>query len=105
MLSCSNTCCWVNMHGSTEWTHIQYFLILDILIAYDLSSDIFQNKRTQLASPFYGGLLHHLTSCSLWVSSDQKLVTTVCPNDGGGLFAWGDYKSKKPNNRNTQSEF
>jgi hypothetical protein len=69
--------------------------MLDILLAYDLSSDIFQNKDTQLASTFYGGLLHHLTSRPIWISNDQKTITTVCPSEGGGLFAWGDYKERR----------
>ena len=62
IFSCPTTCCWVNMHRGTEWRHIQYFLVLEILLAYDLSSDIFKNKETQLVSTFYAGLLHHLTS-------------------------------------------
>ena len=66
-----------------------------MLLAYDLSSDIFKGQCTQLASTFYGVLLHHLTSCSLWVSTDGKMVTPVCPAGGGGLFAWGKYTQKK----------
>jgi len=65
------------------------------LLAYYLSSDIFQNKDTQLASTFYGGLLHHLTSRPIWISNDNKKITTVCPGEGGGLFAWGDYKERR----------
>ena len=67
--------------------HVQSFFILEILLAYDLSSDIFQGQCTQLTAIFHGGLLHHLTSCSLCVSMDGKIVTTVCPAGGGGLFA------------------
>ena len=67
---------------------------LEILLAYDLSSDIFQGQCTQLVATFYDGLLHHLTSCSLWVSMDEKMATKLCPAGGVGLFVWGEYTQK-----------
>ena len=93
LFPCPTTCCWVNMNRVPEWTHIQYFLVVEILLAYDLSSDIFQNKETQLAATFYGGLLNHLTSRPIWISKDQNIITSVCPSEGGGLFAWGEYST------------
>ena len=75
--------------------HVQSFFILEILLVYDLSSDIFQGQCTQLMVTIYGGLLHHLTSCSLYVSMDEKIVTTVCPANEDGLFVWGEYTRKK----------
>ena len=87
ILPLPTTCCWIQIKTCNEWMHVQYFLILEILLVYDLSSDIFQRQCTQITATFYGGLLHHLNASSLWVSIDGKMVTTVCPAGGGGLFA------------------
>ena len=79
---CPTTCCWVNMYGSTEWNHIfntSLYLTFRLPMIY---CRIFQNKETQLASKFYGGLLYHLTSRPIWVSNDRKTVATVCTTDG-----------------------
>ena len=60
LLPLSNTCCWIHTEFSDEWTHIQYFLLLELMLAYDLSSDMFTTNNTQLAATFYGDYLDTL---------------------------------------------
>ena len=36
------TCCWMLLDASSKWTHMQYFVLLDVGLAYDISSDLLQ---------------------------------------------------------------
>ena len=94
-LPLSTCCCWVYEKQSTEWVHIQYFVLLDVGLAFDLSSDMFKYKFEQLTGCFYGGLFGHLTSRSTWISKDGMFITTVCPTKGFWIFGWGRYSSQK----------
>ena len=93
-LPLSTSCCWVYPKLSLSWLHIQYFVLAEVDLAFDLSSDLFVNGIDQLSSVFYGGLFGHLTSRSLWVNNENNLVSTIDPLDGFHLFAWGRYRSR-----------
>ncbi len=99
------TCCWLPMDESNdEWYHMQYFILLDFGLAYDLSSDVFMDDVDQIGATFYGSVFNHLTSRSLWVSRDRKFVS-LHPSGRNGLFAWGrgggssNLKAAKKNRR------
>lgn len=94
LLPLDTTCCWVQMKQSDIWNHYQYFMSLEILLAYDLSSDV-MGPETQLASTFYAGLFSHLTSRPLWISKDGSKVSTVCPEEYCGNWGWGKYSKNK----------
>ena len=88
------TCCWALMNLSEEWNHVQYFILLDMHLAFDISSDVMvdigQNDDLgQVGATFYGPLIDHCTSAPLWVSKDGSRVTIVCPTDECFNAAWG----------------
>ncbi len=83
------TCCWLQMdESSNAWKHIQYFILLDFGLGYDLSSSVFADDIDQIGATFYGSIFNCLTSQSLWVSNDKNLVTFY-KSGRNGLFAWG----------------
>ena len=92
-LPLSTSCNWLHDGWSEDWTHIQYFCVTDAGLAFDISSDMFSTSINQLSGSFYGGLFGHQTSRSIWISSDGKMATTVCPSKRFWLFAWGEYRS------------
>ena len=88
------TCCWSLMKLSDEWDHIQHFVMLDMHLAFDLSSDVMvetgkNGKLGQVGATFYGPLVEHCTSAPIWVSKDGTRVTIVCPSDDCYNGAWG----------------
>lgn len=88
------TCCWSLMNLSEEWNHIQYFVLLDMHLAFDISSDVMvdigQNDELgQVGATFYGPLIDHCTAAPLWVSKDGSRVTILCPTDDCFNAAWG----------------
>ena len=94
-LPLSTSCCWTQLKMSKFWTHRQYFVLLDLMLSFNISTEIFSPECNQACGTFFGGLVNHLTSRSLWISADGKYATTVCPEDGVSNAAWGEYKSKK----------
>ena len=93
-LSMPTTCCWTLVEYCLLWIHVQYFVILDVLLGYDVSSDIMndigegEGTIGQAGATFYGALLDHLTAAPIWISIDGAFVTIVCP---GKCYngAWG----------------
>ena len=88
------TCCWSLMKHSEEWIHMQYFVLLDMHVAYDISSDVMvdiglDEQLGQAGATFYGPLIDHCTSAPLWVSKDGSKVTIICPDDECFNAAWG----------------
>ena len=88
------TCCWSLMNQSDEWDHLQFFVLLDMHIAFDVSSDVMvdigQNGNLgQAGATFYGPLIEHCTSASLWISKDGSRVTILPPTDDCFNAAWG----------------
>jgi len=83
------TCSWTSLKASSEWKHISYFLLLDVGLAYDLSSDVL-DQFGKCGATFYGSLFEHCTSAPLWVTSDGKQATIVCPKEVFYNFAWGN---------------
>lgn len=88
------TCCWTLVAESEEWLHVQYFLLLDVLLAFDVSSDVMVDIGRdpligQAGSTFYGPLFNHCTSAPLWTNGDDSLVTIICPSKNCYNLAWG----------------
>jgi hypothetical protein len=87
------TCCWYPLRRSPHWTHHSYFMILDLLMAYDLSPSAFvsrsDNDPTCFGATFFGSVTQHGTSAPLWVNRDGSLVTIVCPEERLYNGAWG----------------
>ena len=90
----STTCCWVPMSKNSDWIHVEYFVFLDLLLALDLSSDMFTNRAKQLGCTFLGGAFGHLTTRSLYVHRNGRNVSTIPPPLCNGNAAWGEYTSK-----------
>ena len=89
------TCCWLPMETLNDWTLAQYFVMPDLGLAYNLSSNVFRGRVHTLVGSFYGSLFGHLTSRSTYVSKDGDWVTTIPPTASFGLFAWGEYNQDK----------
>ncbi len=88
-LSLTTTCSWMQMdESSNDWKHIQYLIILDFGLGYDLLSSVFTEYIDQIVATFYGSIFNHLTSWSLWVSNDE-IFFTLYPSGRKGLLAWG----------------
>ncbi len=82
-------CCLMQMdESSNDWKHIQYFILLDFGLGYDLSTSFFTDYIDQIGATFYGPMFNHLTSWSLWVCNDEKQVT-LHPSGRNDLLAWG----------------
>jgi len=85
-LSLPTTCAWSLHNKSDQWTHEQSFVILDLMLCFDLSSDVLE--KGEIGATFSGSLFDHATTRSLWISKDKKMVTTLCPDDCYN-DAWG----------------
>ena len=86
------TCCWSLVENSQQWTHKQYFILMDLMMAFDVSSDVFEAlgddvNLGQGGATFYGPLLDHCTSSPLWISKDGETCTVICPGNCYN-FAW-----------------
>ena len=79
------TCCWTLVEYYLAWIHVQYFVILDLLVGYDVSSDAMNDTGEddettgQAGATFYESLLDHLTADPKWISDEGNFVTIVCP--------------------------
>ena len=68
--------------------HKQFFVVTDVDVAWDLSSNIFSNTTDLLRCTFFGKLIGHVTSCSIWEECSGGGVTTLCPGLVS-LLCWG----------------
>ena len=84
------TCAWKQIEDLDEYNfkHISYFVVVDAGIAWNLSSDVFTEEISTLTGTFFGKLVEHLTSCSLYEEMSSGWVTTLCPGNGCNI-AWG----------------
>ena len=97
------TCCWCLAEPHEEWVHNQMFVLLELGVGMDISSDIMRSAGTgedsgQVGATFYGPLAEHLTSAPLWTSVDGKKVTLVCPGRCYNM-AWGRSGGPPPGSR------
>ena len=88
------TCCWSLMKESDDWDHLQHFVLLDMHIAFDISSNVMvkigqKGNLGQAGATFYGPLFKHCTSASLWISKDGSRVTVLPPTNDCFNAAWG----------------
>jgi hypothetical protein len=86
----TTTCAWKPTEDPDEYNykHISYFVIVDAGIAWDLSSDVFSDGISTISGTFFGKLVEHCTSCSLYQEKSSGGVTTLCPGNAGNV-AWG----------------
>ena len=91
------------MESNDQWIHVQYCLLLDVLIGFDVSSDTLidvgkDGNTGQVGATFFGPLVDRDTAVPLWMSPDGQNVTIICPvacyNFVWGRFG-GDFPSTK----------
>ena len=89
-LSLPTTCAWKRIEDPDEYSykHISYFVVVDAGIAWDLSSDVFNDEIDTISGTFFGRLVEHVTSCSLYEEVHTGWVTTLCPGNASNI-AWG----------------
>ena len=61
------TCVWTIIEQAPSFNHHSYFVVADTGTSFDLSSNVFQNGYEYLCSTFFGSLVEHVTSCSIWI--------------------------------------
>ena len=86
-------CCWTLVELSLLWIHVQYLLMVDLTLAFAVSSDVLVDTGEhggvgQAGANFYGQLLNHLTIAPIWLSTNVSLVAIVCPGNCYNT-AWG----------------
>ena len=83
------SCGWKLIEDPSEYSfvHKSYFIVSEAGIAWDLSSPVLANIG-EVGGTFFGKLVEHVTSCSLYQEESSGWVTTLCPGDACN-FAWG----------------
>jgi hypothetical protein len=85
------TCCNVFLEEVPGITHMQYFVVTEMMVCGDLSSDSLADDIEQISESFYGALTGHLTSCSVWINKTEGTATTLCPKLKSCCnLAWGN---------------
>lgn len=85
------TCCNIFLEEVPGITHIQYFVVTEMMVCGDLSSDALADDIEQISESFYGMLSGHLTSCSVWINKTEGTATTLCPKLKSCCnLAWGN---------------
>ena len=85
------TCCNIFLEEVPGITHTQYFVVTEMMVCDDLSSDALADDIEQISESFYGMLSGHLTSCSVWINKTEGTATTLCPKLKSCCnLAWGN---------------
>ena len=84
------TCGWKLMEQPEAYgyKHLSFFVVSEAGISWDLSSHSYNERSDILAATFFGSLVEHLTSCSIWMEESSGDVTTICPGTACNI-AWG----------------
>ena len=82
---------------------MQYFVLLDVGLAHDISSDLLESVSYdkdpgQVGATFYGPLFEQASSTPLWVENDTGWVTIVCLGECYNT-AWGRSGGPSPQRR------
>jgi len=85
-----STCVWGLESGLSNYTSKQYFILIECLCAWDLSSLPDSETIEQITGSWLSGYVAHVTSRSLWALQNNNDVTVICPAKFD-LFAWGTY--------------
>lgn len=88
LLPIPTNCCWLLLNKSDEWNHTSAFLVLEVGMAYDLSSKILPSNG-QYDATFYSNLYKCCTRAPFWVNKDDSVEPIICPRDGFYNLAWG----------------
>jgi len=83
------TCAWQLIETPEEYSfrHIQSFVVQGAGVSWDISSDVLADSKI-VSGTFYGLLVRHLTSCSLYEEISSGGVTTIMPGMAANA-AWG----------------
>ena len=82
----STTCCWTLRKDNPNFIMKQYFVGVDGMFAYDLSSDVLKNENNAGAT-FMSSLFFHLTSVPIWIDVRNNIHLRGPENMYN--FAWG----------------
>jgi hypothetical protein len=90
------TCAWtpIEIPEAYSFKHLSFFVICEAGICWDLSSDIFASGINVLGGTFFGSLVEHCTSCSLYSEEVSGWVTPICKGCGTNL-AWGSSSGQR----------
>ena len=95
----STTCCWTLRKDNPNFIMKQYFIGVDGMFAYDLSSDVLKNENNAGAT-FMSSLFFHLTSVPIWIDVRNNIHLRGPENMYN--FAWGsDGGSASKRKKNT----
>lgn len=103
------TCVWSPINDPSaspqpKFKHVQYFVLPEGGISWDLSCNVFSKDIPQVTGTFMSGIISHVTSCSIWVDQSSGKVTTLHPGHGANAnMAWGSNPKKKNQARTTRS--
>jgi hypothetical protein len=83
------SCGWKLIEDPAEYSfvHKSYFIVSEAGIAWDLSSPVLANIGI-VGGTFFGKLVEHVTSCSLYQEESSGWVTTLSPGSACNI-AWG----------------
>lgn len=98
-ISLPTTCAWKQRCRPEDYgyIHSQHFVVAEAGMSFNLSSTVYDNLRSYLDKPsqniilgatFFGSLIGHLTSMSMYEVEGEQGVTTIMPGDAA-LEAWG----------------
>ena len=82
----STTCCWSLRSEDMNFKLVQYFVLFDYDIAYDLSSN-FNSDSMNIGATFMSSLFNHCTSIPIWIDKSGH-IHLVGPKNMYN-FAWG----------------
>ena len=84
------TCPWklLECPEKSGWGLLQYFVMTEAGVAWNLSSSTFMRGVEILRATFFGCLCGHVTSAPIWINLKTGGVTTICPGPEA-LAAWG----------------
>ena len=82
----STTCCWSLRSEDMNFKLVQYFVLFDYDIAYDLSSN-FNSDSMNIGAKFMSSLFNHCTSIPIWIDKSGH-IHLVGPKNMYN-FAWG----------------
>ena len=82
----STTCCWSLRTENVKYRLVQYFILHDYRVAYDVSSNV-TSSSFNIGATFMSSMFNHCTSVPIWIDQDDN-IHLVGPKHMYN-FAWG----------------
>lgn len=83
------TCCWKLREGKNGFIHIQFFVLGELFMAFDLSSEEL-HENDQIGATFHAAFFIHCSSVSVWLDECNEEVFLDTPKGVSMYnFAWG----------------